>query len=262
MNPFIKYIVTILFIISSINTSYATEEDYKSYANDILGGDDNSSSPEGIKGQLQPVKHAVISSEITGSITKISVSDSDSFKKGRTLVDFKCNIERAELKKAVAAQKADKTRVEVNTKLEQLSSISQLDYKLAIFKAEESSAEVAVIAERVKNCKIKAPYSGVVEEILKQNHEFVNRGDPVIKILDTSVLEIELLVSSNWVTWLKKGMEFDVEVSELGKTYKAKVTNIGAKIDPVSQSIKIKGAISNKEKILKPGMSVTAYFKK
>lgn len=262
MKPITKYITAILFIISSVSFSYATEENYTNYSSDILSDGDNLSSSEGIKGQLQPVKHAIISSEIIGSITKINVSDSDSFKKGSTLVEFKCNIERAELKKAVAVQKADKARVEVNTKLDKLSSISQLDYKLALFKAEESAAEVSVISERVKNCRIKAPYSGVVEEVLKQNHEFVNRGDPVLKILDDSVLEIELLVSSNWVTWLKKGLEFDVEVSELEKTYKAKVTNIGAKIDPVSQSIKIKGAITNKEKILKPGMSVTAFFKR
>ena len=255
-------LVFTLLAFSSI-TSYATEPDYADYANDILNNEsETTTSSNGIKGQLQPVKYAVISSEVTSSITSINVSDSDSFKKGATLVTFNCRVERAELKKAQAAQKADDTRVKVNTKLDELSSISQLDYKLALYKADESAAEVAIITERVRNCKITAPYSGVVEEVLRQNYEYVKKGEPVLKILDDSVLEIELLVSSDWITWLKKDKEFTVNVSELGKSYKAKITTIGAKIDPVSQSIKIRGAISNKDKVLKPGMSVTAYFNK
>jgi membrane fusion protein (multidrug efflux system) len=253
-------LVFIGITLSGINNVYAAEPDYNEYAEDILNNEDNSSVSNGIKGQLQPVKHAVISTETTASITSINVSDSDAFKKGATLVEFNCRIERAELKKAKAAQKADDTRVKVNTKLDELSSISQLDYKLALYKAEESAAEVAIITERVRNCKITAPYSGVVEEVLKENYEYVKKGEPVLKILDDSVLEIELLVPSSWITWLKKDAEFKVNVSEVGKSYTAKVTNVGAKIDPVSQSIKIKGAISNKEKILKPGMSITAFF--
>ncbi|PIR39536.1 MAG: efflux transporter periplasmic adaptor subunit [Alphaproteobacteria bacterium CG11_big_fil_rev_8_21_14_0_20_39_49] len=260
-----KLLSNLVFIILALGSvaTYAAELEYSDYANGLLDKEDSVANiSDGIKGQLQPVKYALISSETTASITTISVSDSDTFNKGDTLVEFNCSIERAELKKAQAAKNADDTRVKVNTKLDELSSISQLDYKLAVYKAEESAAEVSIISERVRNCKIKAPYSGVVEEVLRQNYEYVKKGEPVLKILDDSVLEIELLVPSQWVTWLKKDKEFNVDVSELGKSYKAQITTIGAKIDPVSQSIKIKGAISNKDKILKPGMSVTAFFEK
>lgn len=277
MNQVVQcFFISILFF-ASVGIAYSADEkdsvtellsspsvssDSLKTSSDLSKTDTTDPLASGIKGQLQPVKYATISSEIDGSIIAINVSDSDSFAKDDTLVEFRCNVERAQLKKAAAIQKADKARVDVNTRLEKLSSISELDYKLALFKAEESVADVAVITERVKYCKITAPYSGVVEEVLRKNNEYVNRGDPVVKILNDSVLEIELLVPSEWITWLKNGTKFDVNVSELNTSYQAEITNIGAKIDPVSQSIKIKGAIINKEKILKPGISITAYFKK
>lgn len=259
----IKFFIILVLSIFSFSNSFAQEVNYTKYAKDLIGsGVETKTSEAGIKGQLQPFKYATISSEISGSIIEIKVKGSKSFKKNETLIEFMCNVERAELKKAIAVQNADKARLEVNTKLEKLSSISQLEYKLALFKAEESSADVDVISQRVKYCKIKAPYSGVVEELLKRKYEYVNRGDPVIKILDDSILEIELLIPSDWVTWLKEGDIFKVVISELSETYEAKVTNISAKIDSVSQSVKIKGSIFNKDKILKPGMSVTAHFAK
>lgn len=217
---------------------------------------------EGIKGQLQPARDAVLSSQMIGQITKINLKENQYFKKNDTLVEFGCVQHDAELKKAKAMHKADQTRVRINDRLNKLASISQLDYKLSVYKAEESSAEVKIKSNDVKNCKIKAPYTGVVEEVFRKDFEYVQKGDPVIKILDDSILEIELLVPSDWITWIEKDLIFDVIVSEIGQRYEAKVTSIGAKIDPISQSIMIKGSISNQDKLLKPGMSITAHFKR
>ncbi len=213
-----------------------------------------------IKGQLQPVTHATISSKMTGAITAINVKESQSFKKGDKLVEFDCEMERAELKKAKAVHNADLARKSVNTRLDKLSSISELEYKVALYKAEESAAEVDAFEQRIEYCTIKAPYEGVVEEIARQPHEYVAKGDPLLSILDDSTLEIELLVPSDWITRVKEGQEFMVHVAELNEAFKATVSTIGAKIDPVSQSIKIKGQIHNESKKLRPGMSVTANF--
>ncbi|MCH2037401.1 MAG: efflux RND transporter periplasmic adaptor subunit [Rickettsiales bacterium] len=216
----------------------------------------------GIKGQLQPARDAVLSSQMTGQIIKIHVKENQYFKKNATLVEFGCIEHNAELKKSKAVHKADETRVSINDRLNKLASISQLDYKLSVYKAEESDADVRIKANDVKHCKIKAPYAGVVEEVLRKEFEYVQKGDPVIKILDDSMLEIELLVPSNWVTWIKKDVVFEVVVSEIDQRYEAKLTGIGAKIDPISQSIMVKGIIENQDKALKPGMSITAHFKR
>lgn len=252
MDKIIKVAIYATFIANSISfDSYSNQE----YFNSLSNGQE-------IKGQLKSVRNTILSSEMSGNINRISVKEGDRFKRYNTLVDLDCNIQKAEKKKAIAINNADKARVEINNKLNKLSSISQLDYKLAEYKAQESAAEVDIINTRLKDCKIRAPYSGIVEEQIQKQHEYVKAGDPVLKILDDSTLEVELLVPSEWTTWVKKGTIFTALISEIDKKYEAKITYLGAKIDPVSQSLKIKGSIDNSEKLLKSGMSVTAIFKK
>ena len=69
------------------------------------------------------------------------------------------------------------------------------------------------------------------------------------------MLELEFLVPSAWLGWLKNGQRFAVEIDETGKSYPARFTRLGARIDPVSQSIKVGAAIDGSFPELLAGMS-------
>jgi hypothetical protein len=71
-------------------------------------------------------------------------------------------------------------------------------------------------------------------------------GQALLDILDDSALELEFLVPSRWLSWLQQGTEFQVRIDETGKTYPAKVQRLAARVDPVSQSIKVNAAIHGK----------------
>ncbi len=60
---------------------------------------------------------------------------------------------------------------------------------------------------------------------------------------------------SVWLRWLKVGSGFDVQIDETRKTYPAKFTRIGARVDPVSQSVKVAAAIHGRFPELMAGMS-------
>ena len=87
------------------------------------------------------------------------------------------------------------------------------------------------------------------------NFQFVGVGAPLIEILSDKDLDLELIVPSLWLTWLKPGVPFDVAIDETGKTYPAKITRLSGKVDAVSRSIKIYGKIDNPADTLLPGMS-------
>ena len=91
----------------------------------------------------------------------------------------------------------------------------------------------------------------------------INTLKPVIRFwiyFDDSQLEITVLVPSNWLKWLKPGYEFKVFSEETQREYPAKVKMVGARIDAVSQSIKITGVITGKVDDLLAGMSGRAIF--
>jgi multidrug efflux pump subunit AcrA (membrane-fusion protein) len=64
-----------------------------------------------------------------------------------------------------------------------------------------------------------------------------------------------LTAPSRWLSWLKPGAPFQVRIDDNGKTYPGKVTRLGGRVDPASQSLKVIGEITTDAPELMPGMS-------
>jgi multidrug resistance efflux pump len=107
----------------------------------------------------------------------------------------------------------------------------------------------------LEKCSITAPFAGRVSEQKAREQQFVQPGQAMLDILDDSVLELEFLVPSHWHTWIKVGNSFQVVIDETGKKYPARFIRKGARVDPVSQSIKVTGAVDGRFPELITGMS-------
>jgi multidrug efflux pump subunit AcrA (membrane-fusion protein) len=88
-----------------------------------------------------------------------------------------------------------------------------------------------------------------------REQQYVQPGQALLEILDDSELDLEFIVPSRWLTWVKPGYGFRVAIDETGKTYPAKVRSTGARVDPGSQSVKLIAAIDGKFNELVSGMS-------
>ena len=95
---------------------------------------------------------------------------------------------------------------------------------------------------------------------MANRYEYVTPGQPLLQVIDDLNLHLQLLVSSRWLKWLKEGALFQVRIDETGKGYRAVVTTIGARVDPVSQTMEIRGTIEGNHPELLAGMSGTARF--
>jgi hypothetical protein len=94
-----------------------------------------------------------------------------------------------------------------------------------------------------------------VAEQKAREQQFVQAGQQLLDILDDSALELEFIVPSRWLGWLKAGHAFKVSIDETGQTYPARITRLGARVDPVSQSVKAAATIDGKFPDLIAGMS-------
>ncbi len=238
-----------LFVFSKVN---AADEDL--FGNGIVA--------DNVRGLIKPVEKAIISSEIAGKINSISFKSGEVFKKGEVLVSFDCSFYRADMASADAAYKSKQKVYENNKQLLALNAISDIDVDISKSEVEMARAERTMRTIRVNQCKIKAPYDGRVIELAVNEHERVPADKEILSILNDKNLEIELIVPSNWLNWLTVGEAFAFQVDETGKTLDAKVSKIGAVVDPVSQTIKLTGKFDDQRLIdVLSGMSGTALFK-
>ncbi len=213
-----------------------------------------------IRALIIPVRRLTLSSRIAAQIQAISVKEGGRFKQGQHLVIFECTMLDAQHEKALAEQRAATNTHEVHLKMASYQSISELDVAISASRVEQAKAEVAIIQAQRQYCFIKAPFAG---RLIKRNvepFESVSIGDELVELLDDSNLLLELFIPSHWLQWIKIGMSFSIHVDETEKTYQARILSLGAAIDPVSQTLKIRAEFNQKHAALLAGMSGTAFF--
>lgn len=208
-----------------------------------------------LRAQLTPRDFTTLAAEIGAKVERIAVREGERFKKGGTLVAFDCSIQRAQLAEAHAALTAAEKTVAVNARLLELQTIGKLESDVALAERDKARAKQAAGAAVVAKCGVPAPFDGRVVEQKVRAQQFVQPGQALLDVLDDSVLELDFVVPSKWLVWLKPGHAFQTAIDETGKTYPVKLIRIGARIDPVSQSVRVTGAIGGHFPELAAGMS-------
>lgn len=215
-----------------------------------------------IRVQFAARQQTVLSSELSAKIATLKLREGDSFQAGQPLVTFDCGLFRAQLAKHEASAEAARQTLKVNQRLAELQSVGSLEVDQAVARVKETEAEVAAMRTTVSKCTLAAPFSGRVAKVHAEPHQFVAPGNPLLEILDTRRLELQMIVPSRWLAWLKPGQRFTVKVEELDREYTGRVIRTGARIDPISQSISLAGEVEGNHPELLPGMSGWASFKR
>lgn len=211
-------------------------------------------APE-IRAQLTPREYTTLSSEIAARIDRIATRVGEHFKKGDVLVEFDCAIPRAQVARAQAVMQQSEKTVAVNQRLLQLKSVGQLELEVSQAELAKAKADLEIAQATASKCTIAAPFSGVTVDQKAREFQYMSPGQPLLDVLDDRELEVELIAPSRWLSWIKIGTAFNVKIDETDKTYAARVTRLGGRVDPVSQSIKVIGEITAPAPELMAGMS-------
>ncbi len=213
-----------------------------------------------IRIQLVPRDQVDLSSEISAKIATLPFRDGDSFAVGQTLVSLDCALYLAQLHKAQAEADAARELWQVDQRLAQLHSVGELEVTQADAKMKASAAEVSYVQATVSKCSIGAPFDGRVLKRTAAPQQFVEAGKTLLTIVDTSHLELKMIVPSKWLSELKRGHPLTVQITEVGKVYPARIARIGARVDPITQTVDVTAELTRSAPELLPGMSGWATF--
>lgn len=208
-----------------------------------------------LRAQLTPRDFTTLAAEIGAKVEKVNARAGERIKKGDVLIAFDCLLQKAQLAEAAASLSAAEKTVAVNKRLLELQTIGQLENDVALAEFEKARAKREAANAVMGKCSIPAPFDGRVIEQKVRAQQYVQPGQPLLDVLDDTQLELDFLVPSKWLIWLKPGHAFQVSIDETGKTYPVKLSRVGARIDPVSQSVEVIGVLSSYFPELIAGMS-------
>ena len=168
---------------------------------------------------------------------------------------FDCSLQEAQLAKAKVSLEVAGKQLATQRRLAELNATGRQEVEQAEGEVAKQQAEVAQIQVLLTKCVVSAPFGGRVAEQKVREQQYVQAGQPLLEIIDDSVLEVEFIMPSRLLATVRAGSAVQIVVDETGKTYPARVTRVGARVDAVSQSIKVVAAIEGRPPELVAGMS-------
>ena len=150
-------------------------------------------------------QEAVLSSELAARIENIAVKEMQRFKKGDLLIQFDCSLYEAQKDVVSANANGALIKLKSDEQMLQMRSIGKYELELSISEYEKAKSELRIAELNVERCKIKAPFDGAVEEVVVNTFETIQPQVELMKIIQTDILELEMVVSSEWISWLTIG---------------------------------------------------------
>jgi membrane fusion protein, multidrug efflux system len=209
---------------------------------------------------LVPQREITVVAQTVGQVRQLGGELGSPINQGAILVAFECGENEARLRMSEAELESTRQNHDAKLRLQKLDAAGEVEVALALAAVEKARAQIELSKVQLRQCVVAAPFSGRVVKLHVKPFQVVNIGQPLLEMVSTGPLKVKLNAPSRWLTWLKPGSRFDVQIDETGRSYPAVVSAINGRVDAVSQSIELEGRISGNFNELLAGMSGNARF--
>ena len=230
------------------------------WAETLIGDEQSLGEIPVVRALVKPRLNTTLASRLSARIARTSTHEGGHFDTGDPLIEFDCVVQKAHLKKAEATLLQAEKTLASRLELKRLNAVSDIDLAIARADAHKAKADIALTRADVGGCVVSAPFKGRVVELLAKTHEHVTPGQPLIEILDDTAMRLEILTPAELAVGLGVGKTLSVTIDETGRSYRARIRAMGAKVDPASQTLQVYADVENHDAALLAGMSGTVRF--
>lgn len=192
----------------------------------VYGSGQSASFP----GRIKAGDDINLSFRIAGPITTINVSPGNFVKKGDVLAQIDPRDYKTQLAATEAEYRQIKDKVDRVVKLYEKKGVTENEYYKAVYGLEQITAKYDAHKNALADTKLTAPYDGYVQKTYYSAKETVNAGMPVVAMIGTSAMEVEINIPSN-VYAKRDEIESFVCTSDIypGKEYPLEMAGINRK---------------------------------
>lgn len=226
-------------------------------------------------GTTEAISESTVASEIAGLVEYFPIKEGDYVKKGDLLVNLKETELRLRLQGAVAAKK----RIQANlqnaekelkrvSKLKETNSIAEKQYDTAFFTHSalsqellQNESEIDLLNYQIIQQKVLAPFSGFVAKEHTQIGEWINKGGPVVTLLDLDKVQITVDVPERYSVLLAAQGNVYVSIKSVSnKLFSGKIYSVLPQGNPDSRTFPVRIYLANPDHKIKSGMEAMVTF--
>ncbi len=125
---------------------------------------------------------------------------------------------------------------------------AEMDFKIAGLERKVQEAELEAADNELKQRTLVAPFDGVVEEIFRQQNEWVQPGDPVLRFVRMNRLRVEGFVSGEIAAGQVDGATVEINVVLPGgatEKLKGKISFVSTKVGANTEEYRVWAEVDN-----------------
>ena len=206
-----------------------------------------------IQGNINTKENVLIQPEIPGALVALHVKAGQAVSKGQVLGRVDDGGMSEQLASIENQYALAKTTFERQKNLWSQKIGSEIQFLNAQTQMVSAQKAVAQLKAQLGKTVIKAPFTGVIDEVFVERGEVVSanpRG--LMRLVNLSNMYVSTMVPETYIGKLKIGTLVEVKLSALGKTYAGKVRQVASNINPSNRSFGIEIAVPNTDNLLRP----------
>lgn len=213
-----------------------------------------------LQGDVMTDQNVLIYPEMAGTLFKVYVKEGQPVSKGQLLAsidDGGLSSNLAQLKTQLALAQ---TTFERQKRLWDQNIGSEIQYLQAKSQFEAQESAVKQLESQVAKSSIRAPFSGIVDEVIKDQGTVVSPGpgSEVFRIVNLSNMHVEVEVPEAHLGNVTPGKNVEIYLPVLGSTVQSKVRQTGNFINPGNRSFRVEIPVPNKNGEIKPNLTAIA----
>ena len=208
-----------------------------------------------LQGSVATKQNVIIYPEYQGTLTRIFVTEGDRVRKGQILARIDDGGLGSQLSQLEVQAQLAKTTYERQQRLWEQKIGSEIQYLQ--MKANYESAQNAVnqLQSQVAKTAVKAPFSGVIDDVITDQGTVVAPGQALFRIVNLDHMYIEAEVPERYLKSVVPGKDVEIDLPILGETFSSKVRQTGNYINPANRAFSIEIDVPNNNGNVKPNLT-------
>jgi RND family efflux transporter MFP subunit len=212
-------------------------------------------------GTIEESETTPLSFSAVGTVSRVLINEGQNVRKGQLLAELNNETYKNSYEMALATEKRAQdayNRLLPMYKNGNVPEIKFIEVETGLQQAKSSSA---IAKKGLNDCRLYSPVDGLVG---KRN---IDPGMTAMPNLSSiTIVKIEKVyaavsVSENEISKIKKGDKAAIKIAALNNAeFSGTVEEIGVVADPIAHTYKIKIAVANKDRSIKPGMICSLYL--
>lgn len=207
-----------------------------------------------IQGQLEPAKVMTLRAETSGNVRLLSFSKGQRIRRGQTLARLSEGNRVADLAVAKASEVQANNEYQAARKLSQQGLQSKFSLETATAKREAARAQVHAAELELGNINIGAPIDALIENVMVEEGDFIERGAHIATLVDNSSLLVTGRIPQQHIADIQKGQTALTSLVT-GQQLQGTVQFVSSMADDTTRSFEIEVLITDTPESVMTGIS-------